>query len=38
MKVIASVDKYENAGMKFSAVPAFALAEPRASDVLAASS
>ena len=32
MKVIASVEKYENAGMKFSTVPAFALAESRASD------
>ena len=32
MKVIASVEKYENAGMKFSTVPAFALAECRASD------
>ena len=25
MQVIASVEKYENAGMKFSTVPAFAL-------------
>ena len=32
MQVIASVEKYENAGMKFSTVPAFALAESRASD------
>ena len=32
MKVIASVEKYENAGMKFRTVPAFALAESRASD------
>ena len=32
MEVIASVEKYENAGMKFSTVPAFALAESRASD------
>ena len=32
MKVIATVEKYENAGMKFSTVPAFALAESRASD------
>eukprot|EP00964_Phaeocystis_antarctica_P049261 scaffold28569_cov72-Phaeocystis_antarctica.AAC.1 len=32
MKVIASVEKYENAGMKFSTVPAFALAESRAFD------
>jgi len=32
MKVIASVEKYENAGMQFSTVPAFALAECRASD------
>ena len=32
MKVIASVEKYENAGMKFSTVPAIALAESRASD------
>ena len=31
-QVIASVEKYENAGMKFSTVPAFALAESRASD------
>ena len=32
MNVIASVEKYENAGMKFRTVPAFALAESRASD------
>ena len=32
MEVIASVEKYENARMKFSTVPAFALAESRASD------
>ena len=32
MQVIASVEKYENARMKFSTVPAFALAESRASD------
>eukprot|EP00964_Phaeocystis_antarctica_P154488 scaffold123216_cov84-Phaeocystis_antarctica.AAC.1 len=32
MKVIASVEKYENAGMKFRTLPAFALAESRASD------
>ena len=31
-QVIASVEKYENAGMKFSTVPAFTLAESRASD------
>ena len=31
-KVIASVEKYENAGIKFSTVPAFALADSRASD------
>ena len=31
-KVIASVEKHENAGIKFSTVPAFALADSRASD------
>jgi len=37
MQVIASVEKYENAGMKFSTEPAFALAESEL-PMLAASS